>query len=337
MKKILVSIFAFLFILFSFFSTYAFFQSEATIKTFKQFSSPQYKINKALLDRYYHQDEDIKKSAEKELISIILKGIEYERWQEFVDYIQLQAYKGEVLPTTSEQMIFVLNLSKDVAVVGIYNAVGEDFVYHSKIEGLAPVEKIELIQIDDSPHKSLVIYQALDERFGAFFYEEFLDIYYHVADEFKPVWHSTLYFEEVYKETWIDPDSDDTLWNRIVTETVLDFVPTEPFKINSITSTKKYTTKSKETPSKEDFTKIIFDQSTQDFFYWSPKYNHFILGELTTDVFLSEAALLEDLTTGREILYGIDNKSYKIITSKGELIYLPKNKFKGMFQNKIKE
>jgi len=337
MKKILISIFTFFFILLGFFSTYAFFQSETTLRTFKQFSSPHLKIDQALLSRYYDEDEDIKKTAEKELINIILKGIDYGRWVEFVDYIQLQVYKGQVLPSSSNQLIFVLNLSKDVAVVGIYDEVGDDFVFHSKIESLAPVEKIELIQIDTSPQEGLVIYQALDERFGAFFYEEFLDIYYYVSEEFKPVWHSTLYFEEVYKEIWIDPNSDDTLWNRVVTETVLDFVSTEPFKINSITSTKKYITKSKETPSKEDFTKIIFDQSTKDSYYWSPKYNHFILGELTKDVFLSEAALLEDLTTGRESLYGIDNKNYKIITSKGELIYLPKNKFKGMFQNKIEE
>lgn len=329
--------FSFLFILLSFFSTYAFFQSEPTVKTFIHLSSPHYKLNDQLLILYKNQDDPIiKKDAEKQIISIALKGMGYEKWQEFIDYIEISIYEGQVLPNPSKQIIIALNLSKDLSVVGIYHEVGDSFIYHSKIENLAPIEDIQFLKISALNHEALAITQVLDERFGAFFYEKSLDVFYYLSDEYKNVWHKTIYYEEIYKEIWIDPEGNENQWNRIVEETVLDFVSSEPFRINSITSLKKYTTKSKQPPPLEQFNQV--DSYThQDAYYWNPEYQSFILGELSKDVFISSAALLEDMTKGREILYGVENNNYKIITNKGELIYLPKNKFQGLFQFILEE
>ncbi|WP_026476266.1 hypothetical protein [Alkaliphilus transvaalensis] len=333
MKKIIISICSFLIILLTIFSTYSFFESEAVIRTFITYTSPQYRLTSQLLENYYSEDGPLQQKAEKEIISITLKGLNLEKWNEYIDYIQLQVYEDQVLPNSKSQLIIALNLSKDLAVIGVYDFIGDHYVFHSKIDQLTPINKINLYQVSSLDHKALFINQTIDEKFGGFFYEDFIEVYYYLSGDFKKVWHKTIYFEEIYKETWIQPQGNDNLWNRVIEETMIEFIKNEndPFKLATATSLKKYTSITPKTPAIGDFT-LANSETHNDIYYWSERYQTFILGEISQDVFLSDAALLLDLSKGRESLYGIPNQNFKLLTSKGELIYLPKKEFSGMFQ-----
>jgi hypothetical protein len=322
----------FIIIVLIFFSFYMFFKTPENITVFKQHTDSSFKISKQLIHMYESNDSAEKTKAKKNIIEITLNSLQYEKWKEYKDYIDIHLYIENVLPKETSQLIIALNLSKDLGVVAIFNDASDSYIFHNKIENIAPVDEIKFLSKAPHPHKMLVIHQTIDEKFGSFFYEKFLQIYYYFPQGFKNVWQKTLYYEEIYKEVWIDPSANPDLWNKIVEETVIDYILSEPLKINTLSSFKKYSIHSKEYPENKAFTLTHSDDYKRSY-YWSSQYNTFILGEISKEVFLSNAALLEDMQTRVEALYGFTNKNYKIITPKGEIIYLPKSQFKAMFES----
>ncbi|AOY77597.1 hypothetical protein [Clostridium formicaceticum] len=336
MKNKLAGFIIFIFITLLSFCTYHFFQSPKAVATFQSYSSPSHKIDKTLVELSKSEDLATKKEAEKNIARITLTAIDYEKWQEFIDYIDVKVYTENVLPLPSQQLIVALNLSKDLAVVVVFEAVSDEYIFHNKIEGIVPVDKIEFLSNPSHPYKMMVVYQTLDESVGAFFLEKYLEVYLYDNNEFINAWKRSLYYEETYKETWIDPNAREDLWNRVVEETVIDFIQDDPLKINTFTTIEKYTTYSLEYPNIEKFT-LIHSDSYQNAYYWKDAFHTFILGEIPKEVFLSDVALLEDMEASKEVLFGIRNENYKVVTSKGEVLYLPKSKFYLMFQSLLEK
>lgn len=336
MRSRILKILFFLVILLVFFFTYIFFHNPQSIVTFQAYTSPFLKIDTKIVDDFFQEDIEIKQKAEKEIISTALTVINYSKWLEFVDYIDLNLYIEPVLPKETDQLIVALNLSKDLGVIVVFEKIDNAYIFHSVIENLVPINKIEFLSPSSHPYKMMLVYQTLDERFGAHFFEELLQVYLYLSNDFRNIWSKTLYYEEIYKEIWLNPQADENLWNRVVEDTVIDFLQEDPIKINTFTTMEKYTANSQEYPDLDKFT-LVHTDNYQRSYYWSQEFLTFILGEVTKDVFLQNVALLEDMEDHREVLYGINNRSYKVITYNGEVIYLPKNKFQAMFQSFLEE
>ncbi|MCC5910310.1 MAG: hypothetical protein JJT76_07730 [Clostridiaceae bacterium] len=336
MKEKLIGTFLFIFLALLSFHVYNFFDSPKSIATFQSYSSPSHKINKDLIDAYNSEDTSVKGEAKREIIEKALTAVGYEKWKEFKEYIELHLYEDQVLPQSSQQLIVALNLSKDSAFIAVFDKVGDEYIYYDKLPSLVPVNKIDFLSITPHPQKIMAVYQTLDERFGGFFYEDFLDLYLYTEEGFKKTWQKSLYYEEIYKEVWVDPDAKDSLWNRITEETLIDIIGDDPMRINTLTTLKKFSTNAHQYPELDSFSLIHTDNYKRSY-YWSEDYDTFILGEVSKDVFLSNVALLDDMEISREALFGITNINYKLVTSNGEIIYLPKNKFQAMFQSLLEK
>ncbi|MBU5675643.1 hypothetical protein KQI88_04370 [Alkaliphilus sp. MSJ-5] len=317
-----------------FFLTYNFFQSPKAISVFRMYASPTYTIDKSLIKALHEDDTPMKDDIEKKIIISILDIINYDKWKDFLDYIDIEIYYGNLIPDTSQQLIVSLNLSKDLGVTVIFNEIENKYIFCNKIENLAPIENIKLIKHPTENKDLIVIYQIVDERLGAFFRENFIQIYDYKESSFNLVLEKTLFYEEVFKENWINLEAPDTNWTMVVEETEIDFDYTNSVKINTITSFKKYNAQSKNTPQKNDFL-LKEEKSYVRSYYWSDQYNTFILGELTKDVFISNIAILEDMENMREWLFGITNPYYKVSTANRELIYLPKSKFSKLLESTL--
>ena len=177
----------------------------------------------------------------------------------------------------------------------------------------------------------MLIHQEIDEYFGAFFYKELLDIYIYNNKSFVNLWEQTTFFEESYKESWINPTDNSDKWNRVIEKTEIQFDFTDLAKINTYTEQLKYSAFSNLQPDKNTYTledKYTFSQS----YYWSSEYNSFILGEVSKETFLTDVALIKDMDTSVERLFGINNKNLKVLSKNGEVSFLNKNKFSGLFQ-----
>lgn len=318
------------------FFTFLFFDSNDAVATLKLYTSPSLQLDMDLLEDYEKGDMEIKRAAELEIIQTTLKNLEYNKWEEYIEYMELQLYRGQVLPNNYSQLLVAINLSKDQAVVAIYNYINDNYIYNTSIMDLAPIESLQLIPYEAAQYDYIVINQVLDERFGAFFFNKYMEIYLHLENGFKKVWHKSTFYEETYKEVWMNPKADETIWNRVQEETLVDFIIGTPLRINTITSYKKMVADSRGMPQPSEF-KVVDANTYKYSYYWHHDYNSFIMAELTQDVFITRAALVEDMEKSREALYGIANKNYKLITQKGEVIYLPKSKFKGLFKNFLEE
>lgn len=332
MMKSIKFILSFSLILILFFLTSIFFESPKSVATFKRYSSPMYKLDKSLIDTLSKDSNSSNGDAEKKLISSVLDIIQYDKWQDFIDYIDVKIYYGNVIPNSYEELILSLNLSKDLGVIVIFEKVNDSYIFHSKIENLAPIENIQLINPPTKNEDLLLVYQVLDEKLGAFFYENFVQIYNYKDSSFNIVWEKTIFFEEIYKENWLNINSSNTEWTMVIEESEIDFDYTNPLKINTLTSLKKYKAHSENIPEKNSFS-LNKDTSYNRSYYWDNKYNSFILGELTKDVFISNVAILEDMETRQEWIFGIVNPYYKVCTTNGEILYLPKSKFNGLFRD----
>lgn len=323
-------------VLFAFFSTLIFFQSQESVTTFLQLTSPSHRISRQLLEAYEKGEAEVKSDAKAKLIQITLKNLQYDQWLEYQEYIDLNVFRGRVLPGSGSQLLIALNLSKDQAVIAVYDYLNDGYVYNTAIKDLAPIEDLQLLSYGDVGFDYIVIVQVMDERLGAFLYEKFMDIYLYSAEGIKRVWHKTLYLQETYKEIWINPNANDAIWNRVEEETLVDFVKGNPLRINTITTQKKLVAQFKTMPEDTQFA-VSKTTTSKNSYYWNDQYNTFIMAELSKAVFLTKAALLEDMTHSREALYGIENKSYRIITHKGEILYLPQSSFKGLIENLLEE
>jgi len=333
MRKIKIVI-CFCLICILFFVTYIFFESPKNITTFKRYSSPTYKINKSLIETLYKNDDITNDDIENQVIKSVLDIIEYHKWNEFLDYIDMNIYYSNLIPNSSKQLILSLNLSKDSGVAVIFDEVDDNYIFRSKIENLAPIENIQLIKHPTENKDFIAIYQIIDESLGAFFRENFVQIYKYTEEDFNLVWEKTLFYEEIFNEKWINVESRDTDWTMVIEETEIDFNFTNSIEINTITSLKKYEAQSKATPHKNDFL-LKEEKSYTRPYYWSDKYNTFVLGEVTKDVFISNVAILDDMENRQEWLFGIINQYYKVSTINDELIYLPKSKFKKLFESTL--
>ncbi len=232
-------------------------------------------ISKDMVNNYLKSTESAeeKEKTKKEIIKNILSATGYDKWLEYIDYIELKIYKGDILPNKKDDIIFVLNLSKDTALIAIYeDANPQYYSYQTKITNLVPVKEIFFFK------NFLVVEQLLDERLGAFFIDNFIEIFYYDKNAFKSALKKSIYYDEIYKDIWINKEAPDNAWTKKVEKSSIDYLEEDIPKLLSITTNITYKAKSSETPKEEDF-KEISKTVNKELYVWNDKDKKFKLEE----------------------------------------------------------
>lgn len=235
-----------------------------SISTFKTYVMDDTKISSSLMENYLSKDEKVSLDSGKKIVHITLKNLNYIKWLSYEEYIQLKIYKQRVIPN-EDNLLVVMNLSKDVAVIGIYTKVDDVYVYNSKIENILPVIKLSFKDYPDKNYKNILIYEKLDERLGAFYYEEFLEIWGYDSNTFKKSFKNLLYSEEIYNLNWIDKSLSKDRWSKNKKRCIIDFISSK--KIETNTTIKTYESISKKFPTTDSF-KFIKEETLKDSFSW---------------------------------------------------------------------
>lgn len=232
-------------------------------------------INKSTVNNYLNpsQTSQEKEKLKKEIIKDILSATKYEKWNEYIDYIDLKIYRGNVLPNKKENIIFVLNMSKDTALIAVYeNSSTQNYIYKAKITDLVSVKDIKFFR------NFIVIEQILDERLGAFFLDNFVEVFYYDNNGFKSTFKKSILYDEVYKDIWINKNAPNDVWTKTIKKSSIDYLDEDIPKILSITTTSTYKAKSVDTPKEEDF-KEIGNKSEKELYVWDEKEKEFKLYE----------------------------------------------------------
>lgn len=278
------------------------------------------------LVKEYEGDNLIKKKeAEIELKKICLANLEYTNWQNYLDYIELRTFRGNVLPQEGQELIVALNLSKDLAAVCIFSDNGQGYDFVQKIDNLLPIESIELVKIPDKEYNFLVIYQIADERLGAYYYEKFFEVYMYSDGVFKEKLKETIYYEEIYKSIWIDESASKDEWNKNTMRNSVLFIDNSNLHVDiSGTKNKFKASGSNSIPKNSDF-KLIDSSSYKYKYFWNSEFQGFSRRESIVTFNSIPAIIIGDSETDNKNLYGFSKNKYKLMTSSGKILYIDKN------------
>lgn len=232
-------------------------------------------IDKNIVESYLSssQDEPKNEVLRKQIIKNVLNATGYNNWNEYIDYIDLKIYKLDVLPNDNQDILFSLNLSKDNALIAIYeDTMNDKYFYKNKITNLSPVKNISSFK------DFLVVEQLLDERLGAFFIDNFVEVFYFDKNSFKDTFKKSIYYDEIYKDIWLDKNAPNDVWNKNVQKSSIDYLDEDIPKILAITTNIQSKAKSTNTPKKDDF-KEISKTSQQELYTWDENEKIFKLTE----------------------------------------------------------
>ncbi|MFT9495207.1 hypothetical protein [Anaerosolibacter sp.] len=301
-----------------------FFDSHNNVMTFKSYVSPQQKISQTLINHFYSTDENIKNEAKESIIEITLKNLSQHQWLAYREYVDLKLYTANVLPENNLELIVSLNLSKDQAALAIYRLIGDEYIYTSKIENIAPVEKIDFIPIPGLEYDFIVSHQLIDERLGGFFIERFIKIYMYSDSHFKSIWQETKFSEEIYRLRLLNPSAPEDRWMKVTVNNLIRFESNPTLHIILETNQKKFSAFHETFPSASSF-KLEDSFRGVETFYWHPTYQHFVIGEGLVKATGNTVAILSDTADSKESFSGYSLKNYRIITPDGKIEYIPKD------------
>ena len=220
-------------------------------------------------------------------------------------------------------MIVVLNLSKDTAVIAVYTHINDEYIYSNSIKDIVPVKSLTFIKVPEHNYSFLVTEQILDERFGAYYIDQFIEIFFYTENKFKGVWRYSKYSQEVYNLQWTDSTADGNTWIKITESNGIEFTENMNLFINTTIIRQKFMAEKDSFPSDLDF-HLVEEVLTGESFYWSPKYSHFVLNEGVEKDSMMPIAIIKDTSQLKESFMGIQSNSYKVKTDNGDILYLGK-------------
>ncbi len=302
---------------------YNFFNTSQYLSTFKSYSPPTLKLSNQLLKNYYSDHSNLHEEASKAIILTTLKNLNYQHWIEYIDYIHLIIYQANVLPNKQNELIIVLNLSKDLAVIAFYKPVNQEYIFTNKIENLLPIESLDFLPAPKLGYQLLVAHQVLDERLGAFLIDQFVEVFLYWNHDFKCTWKKSKYRKEIYHAQWLDPASPSNQWIAVVEKNKIRFNKNNNLQISVLLNKQKYIATKEQMPFEKEF-KLVESATSKENFYWNDDYKHFIIGEGTMNCFDTQVAIIENTSHSVEYFLGLHSNNYKIITKSGKTLYTPK-------------
>ena len=281
-------------------------------------------ISPGLLKQYYGNNSIKKKEAESEIKKICLNNLGYSNWLNYLDYIDLKIFNSNVLPNSKNELIIALNLSKDLAVVCIFNSNDQSYNFTEKIENLLPIETIKFIQIPDKEYNFLLTYQIADERLGAYFYEKFLEIFMYDTQGFKKKLKEVVFYEEIFKSIWIDETAPKDEWNKNVIINSIVFIENANLHIDFSGARNKYKAYGfTNIPKSSDF-KLIDRYSYQYKYFWNKELERFSRRKNNIIFNNTPVSIIGDSETDHKNLHGFSKNKYKLLTSSDRILYIDK-------------
>lgn len=301
-----------------------FFTTHQYVNTFKSFMVPESRISESILEDLNSDDYLKSENATYTIIRTTLMNLGYEQWLDYLSYIDLKVYKDNIMQDNNNELLVVLNLTKNSAVIAVYTSIDKEYKYVKALDGILPVQNISFIEVPHDNLKLLQVEQLIDERLGAFYIEEFIEIFLCAEDEFKSVWKKTKVLEEIYNQQWIDPQSSNDQWIKIIENNTIDILNENAVTINVIMNRKKLTAVKDTIPFEDEFSQVE-ELVTEENYYWSPKYQHFILFEGVVRESTQPVAVIKDTTIWKESFLGLESNNYIIKTSEGKISYIDKS------------
>jgi hypothetical protein len=196
-----------------------------------------------------------------------------------------------------------------------------------KIDDLFKIESIQILETGKNQKSILFFREIADQMLGAFESDVFLRAYKWDGNKFNSVFNVIQNYRAYWNELWDKVKTpEDSHWLSIAQQGEADYIAT-PVPTVYLKAVQKYLesyqTNLVNLPSDEEF-ELKRQRDLSQTYYWSSKWNNFIIGEGTELKTGNVVAIIEDLSQGPFSLIEEDNR-YRIKRSDGTIEVVYKN------------
>lgn len=281
-------------------------------------------FTKQLLKNFYSDDPKLKKKAEKSIKSFVLEDLNYTNWLDYSDYIEMEIYPIDITNNLSNELIIVLNLSKDEGVIGIYKNYEDKYIYKNSIENLTHINDVTSLKDPQTDRIFLIIDEIIDESFGAYFTDNFFRIFTILEGSYKEVYRQSEDYEAFYYEKWSDPSIENPKWYKLTEKSVIDSMITDTGKVilkNSKTIAKLQSPTTEDESIPENFS-LVSEKNFNITSLWNENFKHFIQGVGKLNSSNEVVGIIENSYQTADALLNSKDKYYKVITKGGKIKYV---------------
>ena len=283
------------------------------------------KITDSLMNDYLNGTEKIKEKATERIKIIVLKDLDYDNWLDYTQYIEMAIYPIDIDNNLTEDLIISLNITKDLGVVSIYEHIDNNFLYINKIENLTHINDISAFQNNGNFYLS--INQTLDERIGAFFIDNYLQVFTIINDSFIEIFRQSIDYKSYFYEKWLEPSLENPNWYKITEQSSIDLTidENENPKIYITKTISKYLGLNSTNALIPHTFELVEEKHFDLKYYKIEEYNYFIQAKGKIKSTGEIVGIIDSSKQFADSLLNLYNPYYKIIDKNDKIRYIDSN------------
>jgi len=263
----------------------------------------------------------------KNIVEVVLENTGYAHLKDKVEQMDLKIHTGDLLGDTGKELILTLALEPKKSIIAVYQKENKEYKYVGLIDTFFDIVGLQTISMDRKGKDIVIVREYADQMLGAFEKGTFIRGYIWNKDTFQMVLSVIEDYQGYWNEMWDQPPKTHPKWLRITDKTDIQW-ENGPYPVLRTLEHQAYA-KSKVTNSinipRESEFEVIASKDVPQVYYWSEKYQHFVLNE-GKDIKTGETvAIIEDLSLNPFQLAGFELNQYRIKRQNGTIEIVPKS------------
>lgn len=233
---------------------------------------------------------------------------------------------ADVIPGSNgeKEAVVIVNLSPKNTIVAVYEKIGNQYRYAGEVGYFYDVQGVQEVQIGDLGRSMIVLRELVDQHVGAFERNTFVRGYlWKPEDEnFDMVLNLSENIDAHWNRAWDEENQTRehlSRWERIGQKSDLQYEKGQKPVVHVTRSqilSASDDRAAKNIPEEETY-QVVSSRTVNEEYYWSPKWNRFILSERQEKATGQEVAVLEDISASPYALLGTEIEKYKIMYPNG--------------------
>ncbi|NLK98117.1 MAG: hypothetical protein GX272_08585 [Epulopiscium sp.] len=263
----------------------------------------------------------------KKILEVVLENTGYTQLKDKLDQIDLKIHTGDLLGDKRKELILTVALEPKKSIIAVYQQEDGEYKYVGLMDTFFDIIGLQTIPMDKKGKDIVIVREYVDQMLGAFEKGTFIRGYIWNNNQFQMVLSIIEEYQGYWNEMWDQPPKTNPKWLRVTDKTDIQW-ENGPYPVLRTLEHQAYAkskiTNSVNMPKGSDF-EIVASRDVPQVYYWSEKYQHFVLNE-GKDIKTGETvAIIEDLSLNPFQLAGFELNQYRIKRQDGKIEIVPKN------------
>lgn len=271
-------------------------------------------------------DEPNNEANQREIARSVLESTGRSDQYDLRDVENVTVYFGGELTENEDDVVVSANFGPKNTVIAAYTADGDVYEYIGDIGNFYGVANIKFIPSKELGQDIVIVRERINQSLGAFEETDVLRGYVYEDEGFRDVLNTPEKINASWNQIWNNNAfQKDTKWNRVTEETESVWGVGEDTEV-TLTRYQNYQQSDdidKETVPEDETFQTKDSRVVVERFYWSPKWERFILGEAVEKTTGEQVAIVENLAKSPYILAGFsDAADFGIVRADDTFAYV---------------